>query len=84
MALDECAASRLSRPLARSGEPSMSALKPIAITSLAEEAFGKLVQAITSGEFEPGQKFSESELARRLGISRARCARRSVASKDAW
>jgi DNA-binding GntR family transcriptional regulator len=48
----------------------MSALKPIAITSLAEEAFGKLVQAITSGEFEPGQKLSESELARRLGISR--------------
>ena len=48
----------------------MSALKPIAITSLAEEAFGKLVEAITSGEFAPGQKLSESELARRLGISR--------------
>ncbi len=48
----------------------MSALKPIAITSLAEEAFGTLIQAITSGEFEPGQKLSESELARRLGISR--------------
>jgi DNA-binding GntR family transcriptional regulator len=48
----------------------MSALKPIAITSLAGEAFGKLVQAITSGEFSPGQKLSESELARRLGISR--------------
>jgi DNA-binding GntR family transcriptional regulator len=48
----------------------MSAIKPIAITSLAEGAFGKLVQAITSGEFQPGQKLSESELARRLGISR--------------
>jgi DNA-binding GntR family transcriptional regulator len=48
----------------------MSALKPIAITSLAEEAFSKLVQSITSGEFEPGQKLSEAELARRLGISR--------------
>ena len=48
----------------------MSAIKPIAVTSLAEEAFGKLVQAITSGEFQPGQKLSESELARRLGISR--------------
>jgi DNA-binding GntR family transcriptional regulator len=48
----------------------MSALRPIAITSLAEEAFGKLVQAITSGEFQPGQKLSESELARQLGISR--------------
>lgn len=48
----------------------MSALRPIAITSLAEEAFGKLVHAITSGEFQPGQKLSESELARQLGISR--------------
>jgi DNA-binding GntR family transcriptional regulator len=48
----------------------MSALRPIAITSLAEEAFGKLVQAITSGEFQPGQKLSEAELARQLGISR--------------
>lgn len=48
----------------------MSALRPIAITSLAEEAFGKLVQAITSGEFRPGQKLSEAELARQLGISR--------------
>jgi DNA-binding GntR family transcriptional regulator len=48
----------------------MSVLKPIAITSLAGEAFGKLVQAITSGEFEPGQKLSESALARQLGISR--------------
>ncbi len=48
----------------------MSALKPIAITSLAGEAFGKLIQAITSGEFEPGQKLSEAALARQLGISR--------------
>jgi len=48
----------------------MSALRPIAITSLAEEAFGKLVQAITSGEFQPGQKLSEAQLARQLGISR--------------
>jgi DNA-binding GntR family transcriptional regulator len=48
----------------------MSVLKPIAITSLAEEVFAKLVQAITSGHFEPGQRLSESELARQLGISR--------------
>ena len=48
----------------------MSVLKPIAITSLAGEVFGKLVQAITSGEFEPGQKLSEAQLARQLGISR--------------
>jgi len=39
-------------------------------TSLAAEAFERVVDAITSGEFEPGQKISESELARRLGISR--------------
>jgi DNA-binding GntR family transcriptional regulator len=51
-------------------DPFMPALRPIEITSLAEEAFGKLVQAITSGEFEPGQKLSESQLARQLGISR--------------
>ena len=57
-------------PAAGHGSNAMSAIKPIAITSLAEEAFGKLVQAITSGEFQPGQKLSESELARRLGISR--------------
>ena len=48
----------------------MSVLKPIAITSLAEEVFGKLVQAITPGEFELGQKLSEAQLARQLGISR--------------
>jgi len=29
-----------------------------------------LVQAITSGEFQPGQKLSEAQLARQLGISR--------------
>lgn len=48
----------------------MTVLNPISGTSLANEAFGKLVEAITSGEFEPGQRLSESELARQLGISR--------------
>jgi DNA-binding GntR family transcriptional regulator len=48
----------------------MSALHPIAGTSLASEAFTKIVEAITSGEFEPGEKLSEAELARQLGISR--------------
>ncbi|PSC05458.1 GntR family transcriptional regulator [Alsobacter soli] len=48
----------------------MSVLNPIAGTSLANEAFGKLVEAITSGEFEPGEKLSEADLARKLGISR--------------
>lgn len=43
---------------------------PISSTSLAAEAFGRVIEAITSGEFEPGQKLSESQLARQLGISR--------------
>jgi len=47
-----------------------TSLLPISGTSLANEAFGKLVEAITSGEFEPGQRLSEAELARQLGISR--------------
>ena len=45
-------------------------VEPIKINSLASEAFERVVDAITSGEFEPGQKISESELARQLGISR--------------
>jgi DNA-binding GntR family transcriptional regulator len=48
----------------------MTVLLPISGTSLANEAFSKLVEAITSGEFEPGEKLSEAELARQLGISR--------------
>ena len=49
----------------------MSVLKPISITSLVDEALAKIVSAITSGEFEPGQRISEAQLARSLGISRA-------------
>ena len=45
-------------------------IEPIALTSLAEEVFVKLVQVITSGAYSPGQRLSESELARQLGISR--------------
>src|SRR5690606_11802518 len=52
----------------RSDEGSM--LKPIKVASLASEAFDRVVDAITSGEFEPGEKISESRLARELGISR--------------
>lgn len=48
----------------------MSALAPIATNSLAEEALTKIVQAITSGEFQPGERLSEAHLARQLGISR--------------
>jgi DNA-binding GntR family transcriptional regulator len=48
----------------------MSMLKPIASSSLAEIAFSNLVEAISAGEFEPGQRLSEAELARRFGISR--------------
>jgi DNA-binding GntR family transcriptional regulator len=48
----------------------MSLLKPIASASLAEIAFSSLVEAISAGEFEPGQRLSEADLARRFGISR--------------
>lgn len=48
----------------------MTALRPIAIGSLADEAQATIVQAITNGEFKPGERLSEVELARRLGISR--------------
>ncbi|NLC20633.1 MAG: GntR family transcriptional regulator, partial [Halomonadaceae bacterium] len=45
-------------------------MKPIHTRSLANEALDRVVEAITSGEFEPGEKLSESQLARQLGISR--------------
>ncbi|OAS23514.1 GntR family transcriptional regulator [Methylobacterium platani] len=48
----------------------MSNLYPISSTSLVDEAFTKLVEAITSGEFLPGERLSEAKLARQLGISR--------------
>ncbi len=48
----------------------MTSLTPIVNPSLSAEAFEKVVEAITSGEFEPGQRLSEAELARNLGISR--------------
>jgi DNA-binding GntR family transcriptional regulator len=48
----------------------MSFLEPIAISSIANEAFHKLTQAIVSGEFAPGERLSEADLARRFGISR--------------
>src|SRR5690606_20579821 len=48
----------------------MSHLEPIAVSSIANEALTKLTQAIVSGEFAPGERLSEAELARRFGISR--------------
>lgn len=48
----------------------MSALDPIAVSTIANEAFRKVTQAIIAGEFTPGEKLSEAELARRFGISR--------------
>lgn len=45
-------------------------VEPIKLNSLASEVFDRVVEAITSGEFEPGEKLSESNLARELGISR--------------
>ena len=49
---------------------SMTVIRAIEATSLTTTIFNQLVEAITSGEFVSGQKLSESELARRLGISR--------------
>lgn len=48
----------------------MSALQKISVSSLADIAFDKLVEAITSGEFKPGERLSEAMLARQFGISR--------------
>lgn len=48
----------------------MSKMQPIVSSSLSSEAFDKVLEAITSGEFDPGQRLSEAELARQLGISR--------------
>ena len=45
-------------------------LRPISISSLVDGALAKIIDAITSGEFRPGAKISEADLARRLGISR--------------
>lgn len=45
-------------------------MRPIVTASLSSEAFDKVVEAISSGEFNPGQRLSEAELARNLGISR--------------
>lgn len=44
--------------------------KPITITSLADQAFEKVVTAIIRGDFEPGERISEVQVARQLGISR--------------
>ena len=48
----------------------MSALRPISLTSLADAALQKIVEAITTGEFKPRERLSEAHLARQLGISR--------------
>ncbi len=48
----------------------MQPFAPLSSTSLANEAFQKIVEAITSGAFRPGEKLSEAELARQFGISR--------------
>jgi len=48
----------------------LSAMRPIVTASLSSEAFDKVVEAICSGEFDPGQRLSEAGLARNLGISR--------------
>lgn len=51
-------------------EADLSSIKPIVGASLSSEAFDRVVEAITSGEFDLGERLSEAELARQLGISR--------------
>jgi DNA-binding GntR family transcriptional regulator len=53
-----------------SKEFELSKIQPIIAATLSSEAFDKVVEAISSGEFDPGQRLSEAELARNLGISR--------------
>lgn len=48
----------------------MSALYTISLSTVSNEAFKKVTEAIVAGEFAPGQKLSEAELARRFGTSR--------------
>lgn len=45
-------------------------LPPVHGGSLVSESTQELVDAITSGKFKPGERLSEVELARQLGISR--------------
>lgn len=42
----------------------------IAVRSLADHVFDRLLEAITLGELEPGTRLSETLLARQLGVSR--------------
>lgn len=48
----------------------MTVLEQISTSSLANVAFERLVEAISSGRFQPGERLSEASLARQLGISR--------------
>lgn len=50
---------------------SLSALKPVKRSSLAESIVTQLRQAIVTGEFAPGSSLSEPMLAETLGVSRA-------------
>lgn len=45
-------------------------LKPVQAENLGQLAFDRLEKAILAGEVEPGEKLSEADLARQLGISR--------------
>jgi DNA-binding GntR family transcriptional regulator len=48
----------------------LSLSTPIRLQSLADHAFEKLVNAIVRGEIGPGERISEAQVARQLGISR--------------
>jgi DNA-binding GntR family transcriptional regulator len=42
----------------------------IPVKSLSDQVFDRLLEAITSGRFEPGERLSETNLAKMLGVSR--------------
>ena len=49
----------------------MPVLEPITHPStIAGEALSKIIEAIVTGEFKPGERIPEAEIARQLGISR--------------
>ena len=48
----------------------MSTIDPISVSTIADEALKRVTQAIVSGQYAPGERLSEAELARQFGISR--------------
>ena len=62
----------------------MSMLKPIASASLAEIAFSNLVEAISAGEFEPGQRLLKRTWRDGSASAAVRSAKPCSGSKAVW